>query len=191
MIVEWDATWYLIWWVSWRGFYGFSVCYLGQSWLMAFLDVVTPNNVMDLRFMDLVVEFDSPRRLFDFIRNVFKWRSHWYWKKLYLPNAILSQQLLTWITQRYGQLLFPFFFYNYENPFHFSNLGCVIVCGTTCCLLIWRRCRAPLLEYLPKEFRYNAEGPPDLCITGAIPYCKNLRAVHVDHICLEDLSMHC
>ncbi|KAB2599694.1 hypothetical protein D8674_009965 [Pyrus ussuriensis x Pyrus communis] len=93
---------------------------------MAFLDVVTPNSAMDLRFMDLVVEFDSPRRLFDFLRIVFKWRTHWYWKKLYLPKAILSQQLLTWIAER-----------------------------------------APLLEYLnvPKEFRYSAEGPPDLCST--------------------------
>ncbi|KAM1301513.1 hypothetical protein EV1_012619 [Malus domestica] len=126
--------------------YGFSVCYLCQSWLMAFLDVVTPNNAMDLRFMDLVVEFDSPRRLFDFLRIVFKWRSHWYWKKLYLPKAILSQQLLTWIAER-----------------------------------------APLLEYLNvlKEFRYNTEGPPDLCIIGVIPYCKNLKAVHLGHICLE------
>ncbi|KAM1522514.1 hypothetical protein ACFX13_012796 [Malus domestica] len=115
--------------------YGFSVCYLCQSWLMAFLDVVTPNNAMDLRFMDLVVEFDSPRRLFDFLRIVFKWRSHWYWKKLYLPKAILIQQLLTWIAER-----------------------------------------------------YSTEGPPDLCIIWVIPYCKNLKAVHLGRICLETIS---
>ncbi|CAN6551686.1 unnamed protein product [Malus baccata var. baccata] len=104
---------------------------------------------MDLRFMDLVVEFDSPRGLFDFLRIVFKWRSHWYWKKLYMPKAILSQQLLTWIAER-----------------------------------------APLLEYLNvlKEFKYSTEGHPDLCIIGVIPYCKNLKAVHLGRICLERIS---
>ncbi|CAN6726141.1 unnamed protein product [Malus baccata var. baccata] len=104
---------------------------------------------MDLCFMDLVVEFNSPRCLFNFLSIVFKWRSHWHWKKLYLPKAILSQQLLTWIAER-----------------------------------------APLLEYLNvlKEFKYSTKGSPDLCIIRVIPYCKNLKAIHLGRICLERIS---